>query len=129
MNKSMADKEKSMKTINEKEVRAPVRGAHKDGTPNSLRVIRKNGHIQGKQKNETVQRLLQGEDLWALSNELGVTAGRILFWKEIYGPDDIARMPEDEELVRILKRELDLLRHENEQLRNELRRSGCTPLA
>jgi hypothetical protein len=113
-----------MEPIDEKEPRAAGRVAHKLGTvlPNSLRVIRKSGHVQGKQKNEAVQRLLQGEDLWKLSNELGVTVGRILYWKEIYSPAGTDQASGDDDLVRILKRELELLRRENEELRNELRR-------
>lgn len=122
-----------METKNVKEPSAATRAAcnHESSTSDSWRVIRKGKHIQGKQKTEAVERLRNGEDLLALSTEYGVTAGRILYWKEIYGSDEeaLAGLPEGEEVIRFLKRELELLRNKNEELRNELRRMGCTPLA
>ena len=122
-----------METNTEFEPRASGKDArkHRTSATASSRVIRKGGHVQGKQKHAAVQRLLQGEDLWALSDELGVTAGRLLYWKEIYGQDGATQdgLSDDEELVRLLRRELEMLRRKNEELRDELRRWGCTPQA
>lgn len=115
-----------METQTDKEPRAAGRAAKKNRSsmPDSLRVTRKGGHVQGKQKNAAVQRLLQGEDIWTLSNELGVTVGRLMYWKEIYGPDDTEQdiQPVKDDVVRILKRELELQRRKNEELRSEMRR-------
>lgn len=127
----MTDKDVTMENNTEYESRMVAKDVRKRGAsaPEHLRVTRKGGHIQGKQKHAAVQRLLHGEDILTLSDELGVTVGRILYWKKIYGQDGAAQngLSDDDELVRLLRRELELLRRKNEELRSELRRWGCTP--
>ncbi|MGE4442227.1 MAG: hypothetical protein AB7D27_12175 [Desulfomicrobium sp.] len=120
-----------METNNaEKQITARIAASkHEFSTAESLIAVRKGRHIQGKHKTAAVERLLNGEDLLALSSEFGVTAGRILCWKKLYGPDEETHTgtSEGDDLIRLLKRELELLRQKNEELRNELRRMGCTP--
>ena len=87
---------------------------------------------QAKHKTEAALRILRGENIEALSLEYGVTIGRLLFWKEVFlaggenGMHDCAET-DDSEIER-LKREIEWQRSKNEELRQELRRWGCTPL-
>lgn len=86
-----------------------------------------------KHKTEAALRILRGENIEALSLEYGVTVGRLLFWKELflaggqYGMRACAETTTDSEIER-LKQEIEWQRSKNEELRQELRRQGCTPL-
>ena len=84
-------------------------------------------------KTEAALRIIRGENIEALSLEYGVTVGRLLFWKEMFLSDVENGMcvsietTEDSEIER-LKKEIEWQRSKNEELRQELRRRGCTPL-
>jgi len=88
---------------------------------------------QTKHKTEAALRILGGESLEALSHEYGVTIGRLLFWKETFvggGEECMKRCNEESEdsAIERLKKEIEWQRSINEELRQELRRYGCTPM-
>ena len=86
------------------------------------------GRWSSRRKTEVVLRALRGEDLDALSRELGVTAGTIAQWREHFlagGQAAVKSRPADErddELGR-LRAKVGELRMENELLRERARRA------
>lgn len=94
--------------------------------------LKKADAYQVQQKTEATLRILRGENLEALSLEYGVTVGRLLLWKEVFlahGKNGLHNCAEaeDSEIER-LKNEIEWQRTKNEELRRELRRTGCIPL-
>jgi hypothetical protein len=91
------------------------------------------GRWSSRRKTEVVLRVLRGEDLDALSRELGVTAGTIAQWREQFlagGQLAVKSRPADErddELGR-LRAKIGELTMENELLRERARRAeGAAP--
>ena len=86
------------------------------------------GRWSSRRKKEVVLRALRGEDLDALSRELGVTAGTIAQWREQFlagGQAAVKSRPADErddELGR-LRAKIGELTMENELLRERARRA------
>ncbi len=86
------------------------------------------GRWSSRRKAEVVLRALRGEDLDALSRELGVTAGTIAQWREQFlagGQAAVKSRPADErddELGR-LRAKIGELTTENELLRERARRA------
>ena len=86
------------------------------------------GRWSSRRKMEVVLRALRGEDLDALSRELGGTAGTIAQWREQFlagGPAAVKSRPADErddELGR-LRAKVGELTMENELLRERARRA------
>ena len=86
------------------------------------------GRWSSRRKTEVVLRALRGEDLDALSRELGVTAGGIAQWREHFlasGQAGLKSRPADErddELGR-LRAKVGELTMENELLRERARRA------
>jgi transposase-like protein len=86
------------------------------------------GRWSSRRKTEVVLRALRGEDLDALSRELGVTAGTIAQWREQFlvgGQAAVKSRPADEradELGR-LRAKIGELTMENELLRERARRA------
>ena len=86
------------------------------------------GRWSSRRKTEIVLRVLRGEDLDALSRELGVTAGTIAQWREQFlagGQAAVKSRPadeRDEELAR-LRAKVGELTMENELLRERARRA------
>ena len=86
------------------------------------------GRWSSRRKMEVVLRALRGEDLDALSRELGVAAGTIAQWREQFlagGQAAVRRRPADErddELGR-LRAKVGELTMENELLRERARRA------
>ena len=86
------------------------------------------GRWSSRRKMEVVLRALRGEDLDALSRELGVTAGTIAQWREQFlagGQAAVKSRPADErddELGR-LRAKIGELTMENELLRERARRA------
>ncbi len=86
------------------------------------------GRWSSRRKTEVVLRVLRGEDLDALSRELGVTAGTIASWREQFlanGQAGLKSRPADErddELGR-LRAKVGELTMENELLRERARRA------
>ena len=86
------------------------------------------GRWSSRRKTEVVLRVLRGEDLDALSRELGVTAGAIAQWREQFlagGQAAVKSRPadeRDEELGR-LRAKVGELTMENELLRERARRA------
>ena len=86
------------------------------------------GRWSSRRKTEVVLRALRGEDLDALSRELGVTAGAIAQWREHFlasGQAGLKSRPADErddELGR-LRAKVGELTMENELLRERARRA------
>ena len=86
------------------------------------------GRWSSRRKKEVVLRALRGEDLDALSRELGVTAGTIAQWREQFlagGQAAVKSRPADErddELGR-LRAKVGELTMENELLRERARRA------
>ena len=86
------------------------------------------GRWSSRRKTEVVLRALRGEDLDALSRELGVTAGAIAEWREHFrasGQAGLEGRPADErddELGR-LRAKVGELTMENELLRERARRA------
>jgi hypothetical protein len=87
------------------------------------------GRWSSRRKTEVVLRVLRGEDLDALSRELGVTAGTIASWREqvlANGQVGLKSRPADErddELGR-LRAKIGELTMENELLRERARRAA-----
>jgi hypothetical protein len=86
------------------------------------------GRWSSRRKTEVVLRALRGEDLDALSRELGVTAGTIAHWRDRFlagGQAAVKSRPADErgdELGR-LRAKIGELTMENELLRERARRA------
>jgi transposase len=86
------------------------------------------GRWSSRRKTEVVPRVLRGENLDALSRELGVTAGTIAHWRDQFlsgGQAAVQSRPADErddELGR-LRAKLGELTMENELLRERARRA------
>ena len=86
------------------------------------------GRWSSRRKAEVVLRVLRGEDLDALSRELGVTAGAIARWREEFlagGQAAVKSRPadaRDDELAR-LRAKVGELTMENELLRERARRA------
>ena len=86
------------------------------------------GRWSSRRKTEVVRRVLRGEDLDALSRELGVTAGTIAPWREQFlagGQAAVKSRPADErddELGR-LRAKIGELTRENELRRERARRA------
>ena len=86
------------------------------------------GRWSSRRKMEAVLRVLRGEELDALSRELGVTAGAIAQWREQFltsGQSGLKSRPTDErddELGRLLAK-VGELTMENELLRERARRA------
>src|ERR687885_1666431 len=86
------------------------------------------GRWSSRRKAEVVLRVLRGEDLDALSRELGVTAGAIARWRDEFlagGQAAVKSRPadeRDEELAR-LRAKVGELTMENELLRERARRA------
>lgn len=86
------------------------------------------GRWSSRRKTEVILRLLRGEDLDALSRELGVTAGTLAQWREQFlagGQAAVKSRPADErddELGR-LRAKVGELTMENELLRERARRA------
>ena len=86
------------------------------------------GRWSSRRKMEVVLRALRGEDLDALSRELGVTAGAIAQWREPFLASDQAGLKgrpaddRDDELGR-LRAKVGELTMENELLRERARRA------
>ena len=83
------------------------------------------GRWSSRRKMEAVLRALRGEDLDALSRDLGVTAGTIAQWRERFlatGQAGLKRRPADERGR--LRAKVGELTMENELLRERARRAG-----
>jgi transposase-like protein len=86
------------------------------------------GRWSSRRKTEVVLRVLRGEDLDALSRELGVTAGTLAHWRDQFlagGQAAVKSRPADErddELGR-LRAKVGELTMENELLRERARRA------
>jgi transposase-like protein len=86
------------------------------------------GRWSSRRKTEVILRVLRGEDLDALSRELGVTAGTLAQWREQFlagGQAAVKSRPADErddELGR-LRAKVGELTMENELLRERARRA------
>jgi transposase-like protein len=86
------------------------------------------GRWSSRRKTEVVLRVLRGEDLDAVSRELGVTAGTMAQWREqflVSGQSGLKSRPADErddELGR-LRAKIGELTMENELLRERARRA------
>ena len=86
------------------------------------------GRWSSRRKTEVVLRVLRGEDLDALSREVGVTAGTIAQWREQFlasGQAGLKSRPADErddELAR-LRAKVGELTMDNELLRERARRA------
>jgi Helix-turn-helix domain len=86
------------------------------------------GRWSSRRKTEVVLRALRGEDLDALSRELGVTAGAIAQWREQFlasGQAGLKSRPADErdDEVGRLRAKVGELTMENELLRERARRA------
>jgi hypothetical protein len=86
------------------------------------------GRWSSRRKTEVVLRVLRGEDLDALSRELGVTAGAIAQWREQFlagGRLAVKSRPADErdDEVGRLRAKIGELTMENELLRERARRA------
>src|SRR5918911_5426339 len=86
------------------------------------------GRWSSRRKTEVVLRVLRGEDLDALSRELGVTAGTIAQWREhflVSGRAGLRSRPADErdDEVGRLRAKVGELTMENELLRERARRA------
>ena len=86
------------------------------------------GRWSSRRKTEVVLRALRGEDLDALSRELGVTAGTIAQWREQFlatGQAGLKSRPADErdDEVGRLRAKIGELTMENELLRERARRA------
>ena len=86
------------------------------------------GRWSSRRKTEVVLRVLRGEDLDALSRELGVTAGTIAQWRELFLASGQAGLKSrvaderDDEVGR-LRAKIGELTMENELLRERARRA------
>lgn len=93
------------------------------------------GRFSARRKAEAVLRLLRGEELDALSRELGVTAAILAQWRERFlaaGRAALKSRPEDErdEEVRRLQAKVGEITMENELLRQRARTAEAgLPLA
>ena len=86
------------------------------------------GRWASRRKTETVLRVLRGEDLDALSRELGVTAGTIAHWRDQFlasGHTGLKSRPADERDNEVgrLRAKIGELTMENELLRERARRA------
>ena len=86
------------------------------------------GRWSSARKREVVLRVLRGEDLDALSRELGVTAGTIAGWRDRFlagGQAAVKSRPADErdEEIARLRAKVGELTMENELLRDRARRA------
>ena len=86
------------------------------------------GRWSARRKQEVVLRMLRGEDLDALSRELGVTAGAIARWRDQFlagGQAAVKSRPADErdDELRRLRAKIGELTMENELLRERARRA------
>jgi transposase-like protein len=93
------------------------------------------GRFSARRKAEAVLRLLRGEDLDALSRELGVTAATLAQWRERFlaaGQAALKSRPEDErdEEVQRLQAKVGEITMQNELLRERARTAEAgLPLA
>ena len=110
------------------------RGTRPTGGP-AENTAKDKGRFSSKRKKEAVLRLLRGEDLEALSRELGVTAAKLTDWRDQFldgGQAALKSRPTDErdEEIARLKAKVGELTMDNELLQEKAERlENGSPLA